>query len=302
MGLVLVTLVLAVLVGWVLGGRLRYLERLPYRSLSLLVGALAAMLGGTLLALAGLPARPTQGAGLALAAVLTLLFCVRSRAVPGLGLVSVGLLLNAVVILANAGMPVSRGAALRAGLDPAAAVADARHQPEDGQTRLRPLGDVIPVPLPVRPEVASLGDLLGAAGMAQLVVTAMLLGRPAPGPPARGPTTPAPYRRRRIAPPAAAAEVVGPAAADPTEVPPVKAGGPAVSQPSGVSPVTAGGPAAADGRRAGVPASATDVAGHVLVAERRGTMTVWRAVPVAYPANGRATDLEAEPAPRGGAT
>jgi hypothetical protein len=177
MGLVLVTLVLATLLSWALGGRLRNLERLPYRGLPLLGGALAVLLAGTLLALAGLPARPTQGAGLAVAAALTLLFCLRSRAVAGLGLVSVGLLLNAAVILANAGMPVSRDAAVRAGLDPVAAVADSRHLADGPGTRLRALGDVIPVPLPLRPEVASAGDLLGAAGMGQLVTTAMLAGR-----------------------------------------------------------------------------------------------------------------------------
>ncbi|HVQ90603.1 MAG TPA: DUF5317 domain-containing protein, partial [Mycobacteriales bacterium] len=207
MGLVLVTLVLAVLVGWALGGRLSHLEQLPYRSLPLLGGALVAMLGGTLLALAGLPPRPTQGLGLAVAAGLTLTFCLRSRAVAGLGLVSAGLLLNALVILANGGMPVSAAASLRAGLDPAAAAAGPRHQPEDGSTRLRPLGDVIPVPLPARPEVVSVGDLLGAAGLAQLIVSAMLLGhrpgRPAPAGAPGGapggvarPVRPGPYRRR----------------------------------------------------------------------------------------------------------
>jgi hypothetical protein len=176
-GLVLLTLVLAVLMGWALGGRLRYLERLPYRSLPLLGGALAALLGGSTLALAGLPARPTQGAGLAIAAGLTLAFCLRSRAVAGLGLVSLGLLLNALAILANGGMPVSADAARRAGVDPRAAVDGTRHLAAGPDTALRPLGDVIPVPLPLRPEVVSIGDLLGAAGMAQLVATAMLAGR-----------------------------------------------------------------------------------------------------------------------------
>jgi hypothetical protein len=175
--LVLVTLVLAVLLGWSFGGRLSYLERLPYQGLPLLAGALAALLGGTGLALAGLPARPTQGAGLAGAAALTLAFCLRSRAVAGLGLVGVGLLLNALAILANGGMPVSADAARRAGVDPVAAVDGSRHVAAGPGTALRPLSDVIPVPLPLRPEVVSVGDMLGAAGMAQLVATAMLAGR-----------------------------------------------------------------------------------------------------------------------------
>jgi hypothetical protein len=221
-GLVVVTLVLAALVGWAFGGRLRYLEQLPYHSLPLLGGALAALLGGTLLALAGLPARPTQGAGLALAAALTLAFCLRSRAVAGLGLVSAGLLLNALVVLANGGMPVSADAARRAGLDPSATVADSRHLPATAGTRLRPLGDAIPVPLPLRREVVSPGDLLGAAGMAQLVATAMLLGGPAGQ---RRPTAAAllPYHRRRPVPRDDPAEEPGPE--PPTESPLPAAGG-----------------------------------------------------------------------------
>jgi hypothetical protein len=274
MGLVLVTLVLAVLVGWALGGRLSYLELLPYRSLPLLGGALVAMLGGTLLALAGLPARPTQGLGLAVAAGLTLAFCLRSRAVAGLGLVSAGLLLNALVIVVNGGMPVSVDASLRAGLDPVAAVADSRHLPAGGATTLRPLGDVIPAPLPVRPEVVSPGDLLGAAGMAQLVVTAMLLGRPLPTTGRRFGLS-APYRRRRTVP--TSTPVPAPAA-------PPAAPGPA--------PVVA----------APAVAAAVQRPGHVLVAERRGAMTVWRAAPAEVIGNGRLGDLDGEPAPRGGAT
>jgi Family of unknown function (DUF5317) len=282
-GLVLVTLVLAVLVGWALGGRLSYLEQLPYRSLPLLGGALVALLGGTALALADLPARLTQGVGLALAAGLTLTFCLRSRAVAGLGLVSAGLLLNALVILANAGMPVSADAARRAGVDPQAAVDDSRHLPAGADTALRPLADVIPVPLPVRPEVVSIGDLLGAAGMAQLVATAMLLART--GSPSGGPAgTPLPYRRRRPTPPPAHE----PAGTEPPK-PPV----PARTQPAGP--------------------------GHVLIAERRGSMTVWRAAaraasgpPAPRLPNGDdgghvklippRTVIEADPLPRAGPT
>jgi hypothetical protein len=326
MGLVLVTLVLAVLVGWALGGRLSHLEQLPYRSLPLLGGALVAMLGGTLLALAGLPARPTQGLGLAVAAGLTLTFCLRSRAVAGLGLVSAGLLLNALVIVANGGMPVSAAASLRAGLDPAAAVADPRHQPEDAATTLRPLGDVIPVPLPARPEVISVGDLLGAAGLAQLIVSAMLLGHrpgrraPAPAPAGvAGPARPGPYRRRGPArAPAGAHRPAGhrpagpPGGPAPGSAPP--GGEPADDHPPALEPALAlaaalssrgSGPAPAALGPAALGPAALGPAAHVLVAEKRGAMTVWRAAPVAPPGNGRArpaVDLDAEPAPRGGAT
>lgn len=273
MGLVLLTLVLAVLVGWALGGRLSQLERLPYRSLPLLAGAFAALLAGTGLAAAGLPPRPTQGLGLAVAAGLTLAFCLRSRAVAGLGLVSLGLLVNAVVILANGGMPVSADAAARAGLDPAAAVDGGRHIPAGPDTALRPLGDVIPVPLPLRPEVVSVGDLLGAAGMGQLVVTGMLAGRG--GWPGRAPATgwagsPLAYRRRSTA----AAPPAGRTA--PTGTPPEPPATPAPSPAAGAPAPAAG--ARAPAQPATVPAPpATAVARPVLVAERRGSVVVWRA-------------------------
>jgi hypothetical protein len=178
MGLVLTTVVLAVVAGRLAGGRLRALERLPYRGFGLLWGAVGALGAGVSLALAGVPARVVEGGGVAVAAGLVAAFCLRSRAVPGLGLLGAGLLLNAAVVLGNGGMPVSAYAAGRAGVDPVAAAADARHLPADAGTLLPWLGDVIPVPLPVRPEVVSAGDLLGAAGLGQLVLTAMLAGRP----------------------------------------------------------------------------------------------------------------------------
>lgn len=196
-GLVLVTLVGAVLVGWALGGRLGRLEQLPYRGMPLLAAALGAYLLGTLATLAGLPARLALTLGLAAAGVLAVLFSLRSRAVHGMGLVGAGLLVNAVVVLLNGGMPVSADAAARAGVDLSAVVADRRYVAMDDGTALRPLGGVVPVPLPLRPAVVSVGDLLVAAGLGQLVTTAMLrrptsrsASRPVPVPadgPSNGP-------------------------------------------------------------------------------------------------------------------
>jgi Family of unknown function (DUF5317) len=177
MGLVLTTVVLAVVAGRLAGGRLRALQRLPYRGFALLWGAVGALGAGVALALAGVPARAAERGAPAVAAALVAAFCLRSRAVPGLGLLGAGLLLNAAVVLGNGGMPVSAYAAARAGVDPVAATADARHLPAGAGTLLPWLGDVIPVPLPVRPEVVSVGDMLGAAGLGQLVLTAMLAGR-----------------------------------------------------------------------------------------------------------------------------
>src|SRR5439155_20104550 len=94
----------------------------------------------------------------------------------GITLISVGLLANAVVVAANGAMPVSIDAAYRArvGISAIASGSDARHQIAGTGTQLRWLGDVVPVPLPWRPEVVSAGDVLVAAGLAELVVLAMM--------------------------------------------------------------------------------------------------------------------------------
>ena len=178
MGLILLTLVAAALVARLLGGRLSALEHLPLRGWPLLAGTLAALWLGTGAALAGLPAA-FHWLGLASAAACTLAYCASNRAVHGTGLVGAGLLLNALVVMLNGGMPVSAYAAARAGVNYVEVVSDPRHVPAGDSTHLTPFADVIPVPLPLRPEVSSAGDLLVAAGLAQLLATAMLARYPA---------------------------------------------------------------------------------------------------------------------------
>jgi hypothetical protein len=95
--------------------------------------------------------------------------------VRGTGLVAVGLLANALVVGLNGAMPVSDAALGRAGVSTQDIVSgeDPRHELAGQGTRLRSVGDVIPVALPLRPEVVSPGDVLVAAGLAQLVVVGM---------------------------------------------------------------------------------------------------------------------------------
>jgi hypothetical protein len=185
-GLIVLTLACALGVAKLAGGRLSALERLPLRGWPLLAGMLGGLWLGTGAALAGLPS-PLHWLALTAAACCALAYCLRNRTVHGTGLVGTGLLLNALVVMLNGGMPVSAPAAARAGTSYPDAVADPRHVPAGPRTALGSLGDVVPVPLPVRPEVVSVGDVLVAAGLAQLLVTAMLRGaRPErPPPPAR---------------------------------------------------------------------------------------------------------------------
>ena len=170
-------LVGAAAVAWALGGRWHRLSHLQLRARGLVVAAVVAQAGGALIGLAGFAdARRAYVIGLVVSAVCALAFCGRNLGVPGVALVSCGLLANAVVVAANGAMPVSIVAAYHARV-PIAAISsggDARHEIAGIGTHLRWLGDVVPVPMPLRPEVLSPGDVLVAAGLAELVVLGMM--------------------------------------------------------------------------------------------------------------------------------
>lgn len=215
MSLVLVVLAVALALGWARGGSLDRLGALPLRARRLVVAALLAQLLGTVV---GGPFYPL---GLAVSAGLVVWFLSRNRGIRGTGLVALGLLGNALVVGANGAMPVSLDASARAGIGIADLLVgqDARHEPAGAGTRLPWLGDVVPVPLPLRPEVVSAGDVLVAAGLGQLVAlgmvgagtTAAVLQRqgrprralpPLPVAATRGRTRPPALPPRRAAPPA----------------------------------------------------------------------------------------------------
>lgn len=197
MVLAVVVLLAALAVGRLAGGTLARLAETPVRRRRLAGLALAAQVLGVVVG------GPLHAVGLAASAGLVVAFLAVNRGLRGTGLVAAGLLANALVVGANGAMPVSLDAAARAGVGPSAAD-DARHEPAGPGTRLRLLGDVVPVPLPGLPSVVSPGDVLVAAGLAQLVVAGMLRPRPLPVlPDARG-------RQRRALPPSAPSGSVPP--------------------------------------------------------------------------------------------
>ena len=172
--LAVVTLLVAVVVAAASGGTLQRLGTLPLRrawlvGVAVLVQLLGGVLGGLLYAV-----------GLVASAVLVLRFLVANRGLRGTGLLYAGLFANALVVAVNGAMPVSVHAADRAGVTTQAILsgADPRHEIAGADTTLRWLGDVLPVPFPVHPEVVSPGDVLVAAGLAQLVVAGMRRGQP----------------------------------------------------------------------------------------------------------------------------
>jgi hypothetical protein len=173
-GLALVVLVGAAALALLAGGSFAALSDLPIRAGRLVVIAVVAQLVGTGLARAtGLPG--FYPVGLALSALAALAFCVRNIRLAGVPLIALGLLLNALVVVVNGTMPVSIDAATRAGVPLREIVNgdDPRHSIAGTDTTWRSLGDVIAVPLPLRPEVVSPGDLLIAAGLAELVLIGM---------------------------------------------------------------------------------------------------------------------------------
>lgn len=165
----LVVLLVALAVGRLAGGRVGELGHLPLRNgwlvlVAVVAQAAGSFAGGSLYAL-----------GLVVSAALVAVFLVGNRRIAGTALVAAGLLVNALVVALNGAMPVSSEASGKAGVSTQDLVAgtDPRHELADSATRLRALGDVVPVLLPFRPEVVSPGDVLIAAGLAQLVVVGM---------------------------------------------------------------------------------------------------------------------------------
>jgi hypothetical protein len=177
--LVLVVAVLALGVATAAGGD--RLARLRIRAVRLLVVAASLQLGTALLAPESVA---TRAITLVLSAALLGLFLWRNWRLSGIPLVTLGLVLNGIVVGLNLAMPVSVDAAGGAGLSRAdlRLGADPFHEESGPRTRVAMLGDTIPVALPWRPQVVSPGDVLVASGVALLLAMG------------------APRRRRRTAP------------------------------------------------------------------------------------------------------
>ena len=165
----IVVLLVALGIGYAAGGSLERLGGVPLRRGRMVVAAVLVQLAG---AIVGGPAYPL---GLVLSVLLVAWFLTHNRGVRGTGLVALGLLGNAVVVGLNGAMPVSADASGRARISTQDILSgdDPRHELAGPDTRLRELGDVIPVLLPWHPEVVSVGDVLVAAGLAELVVVGM---------------------------------------------------------------------------------------------------------------------------------
>lgn len=178
-------ILLAIVVGYLAGGRLRMFERLELRwwwlapiGLALQAVPLPNARGGTDLAV--------RVGVLSLSYLLLLAFAAANLRVAGVSLVMIGLASNMLVIGVNGGMPVGRDALERSGQADLLALLlkdeGAKHHLMTPDDHLTQLGDVIPVGSPIK-QVVSVGDLFVYAGLAWLIVAVMRgrtrgLGRP----------------------------------------------------------------------------------------------------------------------------
>jgi hypothetical protein len=94
-------------------------------------------------------------------------FLFANRTLPGLALAGAGLALNLLVIGVNGAMPVSVSAAREAGVSANLNDIGFKHEQMGTQTRLRYLGDVIPIPN--SQQIFSVGDVVLAMGIGWLV-------------------------------------------------------------------------------------------------------------------------------------
>ena len=177
MPLVPTLVVVAVAVGYLLGGRLSGFEDLRINRWGLaLVGlAFQAVLQAFPTAtIAGVAPSVTGPVLLAASYASLVLFLFANRWIPGMPVMRIGLLLNLIVVLLNGGMPVTAWAIEHVGGDPAALAAEAptKHHLQTDDDLLWWLGDVIPVPTPFN-DVASIGDVLLYGGMMYSIVEIM---------------------------------------------------------------------------------------------------------------------------------
>lgn len=179
---------LAIVLGYLLGGRLSAFEHLRLRWWGLIVVGLAIQFtplpegdGGTDLVV--------RTAALAVSYTLIVAFAITNVRVPGIPLILIGVAANFLVIVANGGMPVSESALIdsghgndigqlqQGGLD--------KHHLMDDDDVLTFLADVIGIPSPIG-QAISIGDVFVYLGLTWLTVATMR-GRTPSSPKERGP-------------------------------------------------------------------------------------------------------------------
>jgi hypothetical protein len=165
---VLITLVIAVGVGLLAGGRLAGLSSLRLRWAPLALAGLALQL----LAPAGAWSFPI----LLISFAMLVAFALANLRIPGFLLIVAGIAMNLSVIAINGGMPVPRWSLERSDqigeLQYLIDHGGAKHHLATSDDHLLFLADVIPIPTPIRQSVSP-GDIVAYVGVAFVIVSAM---------------------------------------------------------------------------------------------------------------------------------
>ena len=165
---VLITLVLAVGIGLLTGGRLSGLSAMRFRLVS-------AALAGLLLQFF-VPSGIWQQVLLFASFLLLTAFAVANIKIPGFALILAGIAMNFLVIGVNSGMPVPRWSLERSDqiqeLQYLIDHGGAKHHLATDDDTLLFLADVIPLPSPIRQSVSP-GDVVAYVGVAYVIVAGM---------------------------------------------------------------------------------------------------------------------------------
>jgi hypothetical protein len=165
---VLITLVFAVGIGLLAGGRLAGLSGMRFR---LVPAALAGLLLQFLV-----PPGIWQQVLLFASFLLLSAFAVANIKIPGFTLILAGIVMNFLVIGVNAGMPVPRWSLERSDqiqeLQFLIEHGGAKHHLATEEDTLMFLADVIPLPSPIRQSVSA-GDVVTYVGVAYVIVAGM---------------------------------------------------------------------------------------------------------------------------------
>lgn len=176
--ILLLAILVGCAVGWLTGGRLWNLERLRLKHAPAIIAlfAVQALFRGSSLGSRWLSSSAALFVWSACMAFLIALV-MANRRVPGMPVVALGMFLNLLVVVVNAGMPLSGDAAAKIGAqasDIAGGLQGGFYELVTQSTHLAFLGDVIAVPGPqgVR-SVVSLGDLVMLLGAGVVVAIGM---------------------------------------------------------------------------------------------------------------------------------
>jgi MFS family permease len=178
-------IILGLVLGLVAGGSIGQLANVRLRWVGLLLLAVILRFATELFLIRGVALVEALRLPLFLLAFLMLLAALWvNRMQPGLRMAFVGILLNTIAIAANAGhMPIWLPSLIAAGFTPAD-VTSPFHTilppslSADFFAHAGPLADILPIPLPIIRNVASLGDLFLTAGLAFFLFATVLRGHP----------------------------------------------------------------------------------------------------------------------------